>query len=296
MIPFSVALAHAAAGAAQRVAGVLKARDPYFDNLSAEISGAIIAAQGNIFAQHVQDLLASLELGPEGFSRAVAILCNGFRDELGPAVTDDVLDRVLLAYTRGTVDMIGTTRWELNLADERAIGWLNRDVPYWIGEYWSPELAREISQTLVPAFSEGLEARVLAERMREVLGNRFTRSDAYWRGFATNAVTRARNFGVTEGAVRAGFRVGRVSAILDETTSDFCRAADGRQVLVQDMVRQRDEIVASQNPEQIRTIAPWPRSEDVPRIMDTADALGSLPGQYAMPPYHFHCRTVIVFE
>jgi len=294
VIPFKVALAHAGAGAG--TAGVLKARDPYFDRLAAEITGAITAAQGDIFANHVQDLLASLELGEAGFSRAVAILCNDFRDELGPAVTEDVLDRVLLAYTRGTVDMIGTTRWELNLADERALSWMGRDVPYWIGEYWSPQLAGEISQTLAPAFSEGLDARTLAARMREVLGDRFNRSDAYWRGFATNVTTRSRNFGVTEGAVRAGFSVGTVNAILDNVTSDFCRSADGKRVLVSDMAALRDGIVNAADPEVIRTLAPWPRSEEVDGIMQQAEALGSLPQQFSLPPYHFHCRTVIVFE
>jgi hypothetical protein len=293
MIPL-LARAHAGAGFVRRA--VIKARDPYFDRLADEISAAIIRAQGDIASRHVQALLDSLRTGPDGFASAVAVLCNGFRDELGPAVTEDVLDRVLLAYTRGTVDMIQTTRFELNLTDERALAWLGRDVPYWIGEYWSPALAAEISQTLAPSFTGGLSSRELADRMKAALADRFSRSDSYWRGFAATVTTRARNFGLTEGAVRAGFQVGTVDAVIDNTTSAFCLAANGKKVYVGNMVKLRDAIITSADPEAIRQVAPWPREQDVDGIMQQADLLGALPWQFTLPPWHFHCRSVIVFE
>lgn len=294
MIGREAARTYALAGQAR---AVVVGKDPYFDELAAEIRRIIVDAEQEIASAHARRLMDSLSLGSAGLRDAIANLLNGFREDLGDEVRDAVLDRVLLAYTRGTVEVLQAERFDFNATDERALDWLGKDTRYWIGSYWSPELATEISDAMAPAFLEGLSARELQDRLAETMGDRFARSSAYWRGFATNVTTRSRAFGLTEGAVRAGFRRGVIDAVLDDATSNICRALDGKEVLVEDMVALRDAIVAAPDPESIRELAPWRTSdEQVQLVQQQTAALGHAPQGLSLPPYHFNCRTVIRFE
>lgn len=290
----ALAQAHAGAG---RLRAIVKRADPYFDRLADQVAGIVQRAEQNIAEGHARDLIAALQGGPEEFGRAVDILTNGFRDELGPAVTDKVMQRVTLAYTRGTVDVLGTTEWEFNLADERALEWLGKDATYWVGEYYGPAFSSRVSSLMSPAFSEGLSLRQLRARLGDALGGEFTRSSSYWQGYANNVVTRSRAFGLTEGATRAGFTYGKITAILDGATSDICRALDGKKVMVADMRQQRDDLVAATDPEAVKRIAPWRTSpEQVAHTESQVATLGHVPQALSQPPYHYHCRTYIVFE
>jgi hypothetical protein len=294
VISAEAARAHAAAG---RAYAIVKADDPYFDRLAGEIRGIILRAEQGIYNRHARQLVDSLLLGRAGLNDALANLMNGFRDELGDAVTDACMDRVLLAYTRGTVDVLGTQRFELNQTDQRALGWLRQDTRWWVGEYWSPDFATEISDVMAPAFLDGTSPRDLQDMLASQMGDRFSRSSSYWRGFATNVTTRARAFGLTEGAVRAGFTKGTISAIRDDITSEICRTLDGQTVLVSDMVKLREGITNAPNPDAIREIAPWRTSaEEVENVRGEIAATGNVPEGLSLPPYHFHCRTTVVFS
>lgn len=275
---------------------VVKVNDPFYDMLAEEVQRIIIAAEKSIFEGHAADLLGSLGRGSSGLDEALAILTNDFRAELGPTVTDDILERVLLAYTRGTVDIVGSTRWEFNLTDEDALRWLQEDFTYWIGDYHGPGLSERVSQVMAPAFTEGLGPDAMRQRLVEAFGGYFSRSDAYWEGFSTNVVTRSRTFGTTEGLVRSGAVEGEFSAILDNTTSGICRAMDGRIIRVRDMVEQRDKILSLNDPESIKSVAPWRTSdEQVQDAVSFADAMGYVPADI-QPPLHFHCRSTIIFR
>ena len=279
-----------------RVIAVVKNSDPYFDDLSAEIRGIITAAELDVFNTHVQGLLASLQNGSQAFGQALAVLTNGFRSDLGPEVTDAVLDRLLLGYTRGTVDIVQGTRWEFNRTDERALEWLGKDATYWIGSYHGPEFSTRVAEAMQPAFQQGLAGSRLADHMAQTFGTEFNRSASYWEGFSTNVVTRSRTFGTTEGLVRSGAVEGEFSAVLDGATSGICRAMDGRIIRVPDMVAQRDAILALTDPEAIKTTAPWRTSEEqIGQAVSFADAMGYVPADI-QPPLHFHCRSTIIFR
>jgi len=278
------------------VLATIKARDPFFDNLSEEIRAIITAPEQSLLGEHVQDLLASLNHGPAGLDRALAIVTNGFRDELGPAVTDQVLDRVALGYTRGTVDIVHTTRWDFNSTDEKALEWLGKDATYWIGDYHGSDFSRRVAEEMADAFREGLSQPQLRERLVTAFAGQFSRSDAYWEMFGVNVVTRSRTFGTTEGLVRSGAIEGEFSAVLDDTTSGICRAMDGRIIRVSDMTAQRDRILSLTNPEDIKTVAPWRTSdEQIQQAVSFADMLGYVPRDI-QPPLHGNCRSTINFR
>jgi hypothetical protein len=290
----TLAQAHAGAGLLR---AIIRSDDPYYDRLALDIKRIITKAEHNIAAGHAKELIEALQGGPAAFERAMAILTNGFRAELGPAVTDAVTKRVVLAYTRGTVDVLGTTQWEFNLADEKAMKWLGKDATYWVGEYYGPEFSQRVTQLMMPAFDEGLGLRALRSRLSETLGGEFTRSASYWQGFANNVTTRSRAFGLTEGATRAGFQKGRISAILDGATSTICRTLDGKTVYTADMRQLRDDLVSATDPEAVKRIAPWRTSDaEVSSVQQTLAATGRVPAGLSLPPYHYHCRTFIVFE
>ena len=82
----------------------------------------------------------------------------------------------------------------------------------------------------------------------------------------------------------------QIVAVMDERTSAVCRQLNGRVIPVATAAGQRDLLMAAQDPEDVKTIAPWVPAKDLEGLSTKAiNEQGVI-----MPPYHFHCRTQVV--
>jgi len=177
--------------------------------------------------------------------------------------------------------------------DDEATAWLYDHHMYWIGNYYDKHVSEYLSNAVAEGLAEGLGREAIGNKLADFFddypGVR-NKPLTYWRGFAANGMNRSRNFGLIQGYTDVGVKQLEVLAILDERTSAICRELNGRIIPVSRAAGQRDALMAAEDPEDVKTIAPWIPVEDVTGkstryIMDQG---------VIMPPYHFHCRTTVV--
>lgn len=107
--------------------------------------------------------------------------------------------------------------------------------------------------------------------------------------------SRLATWGFTAEAEILGFDEYQLSAVLDGRTSDFCRLINGKVFKVSDARKSIVNILSLQNPDDAKTVAPWP-SQTKDAIRDYSElsseqmtALG-----FHIPPFHPFCRTILV--
>lgn len=246
--------------------------------------------------QRVVDLLSSFE-GPVTAGEAELILAAA-RRSLGPEMSAtagaDVERFVSAAYLmsrRMTWASIGAgLEPAFTLADERARAALSQQTTYWVGNHYDQELSDAISRIVLEnAVERGLGRAEAGRMLRAALGERFEKSDAYWRGLAAHAVTRARAFGQVKSYLDAGVTRYEIMAMGDERTCPICRELDGRIVSVSAAASQMERLITAEDPEEVKQIAPWPKPGDL-RGKRTSE----IEGLYGLPPFHFHCRCTTV--
>ena len=194
-------------------------------------------------------------------------------------------------YRRAKQEVVDRMVWRE--IDRKATGWLNDHHMFWIGDYYNRMLSEQVAQTIRAGMKEGLgrEAigRDLAEFFEDYPGVP-SKPAVYWRGLAANGMNRSRQFGLVQGYVETGTRYLEIVAVLDERTSPVCRELSGKVIPLSAAVAQRDLLMAAEDPEDVKTIAPWVSAASIKGlgIRDIIDQ------GVVLPPYHFHCRTTVV--
>lgn len=178
------------------------------------------------------------------------------------------------------------------VTDYDAARWLGRDTMWWVGSVHSTALGREIADTVANTMAQGGRLEEQANALRSALGSRFGRPQSYWRTVASAVTSRARNFGAV-----SGFEAGEISryviqAVVDETTSQICLEMDGKIFDVSHAVELRNDLLATETPEDAKAISPWLSEGDFLELASQGDdALLEL--GFALPPYHGRCRTKV---
>ena len=237
------------------------------------------------------------QLGDPLTPEKIDMVMKSLEYHLGPTMAASTAEKVAAlvaaAYMHGREEFARELNIEvsLNQVDERAKELLTQHTIYWAGNYYSEQLDEAIAGTVRElAIEQGLGREEVGKALKEMLGEQFKgRSDAYWRGLAANAITRARNMGAIESMVEAEITEYEVLAVMDERTSAICREMNGRIIKVEQAVRLRNALLDAKSPEDVKKIAPWLKLEDI-----RGKPTGTLPVGMAFPPYHFHCRSTVV--
>lgn len=225
-------------------------------------------------------------------------LLMGFKADLGvgfgAAVQADVYKLLDKSYRKGKSSILMPKGLPLNwlAIDTDAIAWLQEHHIYWIKNFYSRRLSKGIADIVTQGMAQGLGRVDIGKMLKEAFdGYRGlgVQPDAYWRGLASNAMSRSRNFGNLQGYVDAEIKQIEVVAAMDEKTCPICGEMDGKIINVSAAVRQRDAMMAAESPEDVKEIAPWlPLAEIQNRLNgNNADNIG-------MPLYHDKCRCTTV--
>jgi SPP1 gp7 family putative phage head morphogenesis protein len=246
----------------------------------------------------IEDAARAFSKGSGDVSKEdVANAVEAMRKRLGPEfaklTATDVEKYMRAAYTLGRTVMARKLGIKPNwsMIDEKAREWCAENTTYWIGNHYDDQLGQTIAKAIdEEVLQSGLGRVEAGQKLREVLGDRFLRSEVYWRGLAANAINRARNFGGVQSMVDAEVEEYRIIAVMDARTSSICREMDGKVFRTEHAVKIRDDMIGAKDPEAVKAIAPW-RDADEVKGKD-ADALAKL--GMALPPYHYHCRSSYV--
>ena len=105
--------------------------------------------------------------------------------------------------------------------------------------------------------------------------------------------SRLATWGFTAEASMRGIKRYRLTAILDGRTSEFCRDIDGRIFDVEDARTKVVEALNVQDPNDLKTVQPWPKQTLAAlaefKAMSNDDLVGL---GFHIPPYHPRCRTI----
>jgi len=236
----------------------------------------LAAGAGDVTEAEINELLIEIE------ARMGVALATGVATKVGSILTE--------SYSVGR--RLFVTRPQFNLVDMKAQTWLAENHQYWIGKHYGehvgPKIAKSVKTNIIEA---GLSRGEAGKALKGIFGNTVNRPDHYWRGLAANATTRARNFGAVKSFEEAGFASLEVVAVMDEATSEICQEMNGKIFKVELASKQRDDLMAAEDPEDVKKIAPWPKLDDIEG--KDPEALAAEAG-VVLPPYHYHCRTVVV--
>ena len=92
-----------------------------------------------------------------------------------------------------------------------------------------------------------------------------------------------------------GLTTYKLSAVLDGRTSAFCRAINGKVFKVDDARKSINEILSVQNPDDVKSLQPWPKQDkaSMEKYAEMTPEELTAAGLH-IPPFHPGCRTMLV--
>lgn len=244
----------------------------------------------------------------------VQMVVETLAEELGPGLEaltpKQVTELVGASYTlgkKGVMTEIGA-RATLKLEDVRSQNILKKHHTFWIGDYYNSQLGKEVADIARDiGLKQGLGRVEVGKRLQAALGQQFDKSESYWRLLGAASVHRARNLGGVQGLIDGGVKEYEIMAVMDERTSDICRAMDGRVFTVGDASKLKSAIMNASHPDDIKDISPWHTARATPGGYEIK-ASGSqqwvninnlnhsqmVNRGLALPPYHGFCRTTYI--
>jgi len=95
---------------------------------------------------------------------------------------------------------------------------------FWIGNHFDADIRQNFADTLSKAIEQGYTKEMLADTLKEQFGDIADKSSHYWQGLAEHTALRIREFGRLQGYKKVKAKYYKLVVILDDRTSDICRA------------------------------------------------------------------------
>lgn len=246
---------------------------------------------------------------------------------------EDKARGIVIATKRGANKKYKTgVKASLNQTDEKMVDWLGHSQSNFImDEYGRRALTveAEVRDIVSRGIAEGLGRKELGKQISNSVSAGFlAKSEHYWTIVAAAFVGRARSYGLLSSFDDAGIELYRISAVLDERTSDICRYMDGKIFKTGASLSKFTELESVEDPLEIKHSAPYMHMRNVDgkheiyiktgeqKSLTVAEVLrsgvgikddpGSFRGKLGMeemveagvgpPPYHCLCRTTMVPE
>ena len=263
-----------------------------YDKIADELTNTLLHKWDAATKESISDMIRTLrKLHGKAKPADLDEQLNTLAMRLGPRFANQIsaplFEAHVDAFTAAQKEIKASFAAKFNLVDEKAIAALHEHNVYWAREQYDANFRDKTVEFGERVIREGLNFRQAGELFEAEFAEQYNRHGTnYWRGFATNLVTRSREIGRVNAYEKAGVEYLEIRAVLDHRTSKICREMHGRQIAVQKAIDMRDDLIAAKTPEDVKKIAPW-RKEDFVRGKKTT----ALPSGMSLPPYHFRCRT-----
>ncbi len=265
------------------------------DMLELIYSGWIVATRTGLKAALEYVHAVSSAMTQDDLQAIIEILRSESGRKMANGMTDGLLELFGKSYLNGKASGLSAQLLDVSftLTDDTAINWLLNHNTYWIGSYFDKNLSGAIAETVGEGMQLGLGrdeiGKLLKDFFREYPGVPI-KPDSYWSGLAGTAMNRSRVFGEVSGFREVGIQELQIIAMGDERTCPICEQLDRKIIPVYRAANQVQRMIAAENPEDVKAIAPWL----------TANELADLNHDQMMnrgiilPPFHSNCRCDVV--
>jgi len=275
----------------RRITAIVK-QDPY-EQLAASLQDLLLRNWNRQTHLAITNVIRVLK-GQEQFIEGdLSSMISKLKVLLGPALADNVataMDKIQMeSYGNGLQGAIESSP-TFHLIDNQAIQWLRDHNVYWVRNHFDRQLQDQVQQLGEQAIREGWTRYEAGKAFEKAFYQKYDpESYRYWEGFANHVVTRSREFGRVSGYERARIKYLQVRAILDNRTSVICRHMNGRIIATEDAVILRNKMLNAETPQDVIKIAPFMNASDAAEL--TTATMRSKKFAFALPPYHFDCRS-----
>ena len=159
---------------------------------------------------------------------------------------------------------------------------------YWLGNEYNEKLQTTLKETIKEFMSGEIDRKNIAESLAEKLKGvvKENASIKYFEGVADNIINQNRNLNMILNADEE-VEFFKVMARMDNKTSAICRSMHGRLIPVKHLQKQAKKLLSAKSMAEKKNAAVWMSGE----YLGKSD---KMPSDFGLPPYHFHCRTMIV--
>lgn len=264
---------------------------PYEEDMFEVIyTGWIAASRRGLKAALEYINQVSTALTQDDLQAVISILRSEAGQKLAAGMSDDLLDLFGKAYLNGKAVALSEDIRNITftLVDEMSIEWLQRNNLYWVGTYFDKHLSQSVADVVAGGMQEGLGrdeiGKLLKGFFKEYPGVQ-VRPDQYWSGLAATSMNRSRVFSSVNGYREVGIRELQILAMGDERVCPICEQLDRKIVPIQRAATQVQQMLATDNPEDVKAIAPWLAASEIAdmsheQIMNRGVIL---------PPFHYSC-------
>lgn len=159
---------------------------------------------------------------------------------------------------------------------------------YWLGNEYNERLQTTLKDTIKEFMSGEIDRKNIAESLAEKLKGvvKENASIKYFEGVADNIINQNRNLNMVLNADEE-VEFFKVIARMDNKTSAICRSMHGRLIPAKHLQKQAKNLLNAKSMSEKKAAAAWKSGEYLGRSDKLDDDFG-------LPPYHFHCRTMVV--
>jgi hypothetical protein len=186
------------------------------------------------------------------------------------------------------------------LKEQKLVNTLAEQNLFWIGKHFDEDISNKFKTTLTQAIQSGFTRDMLADKLKEQFQDLGNKSEVYWQGLAEHTALKVREFARLEGYQKAGAKFYKLVVILDDRTSDICRALAKEDKLypLDVAIEVRDNLLELDSKSQslesardyIKALAPWVSESQI--IRDSNGNPTGISGAHTpFPPFHWKCRT-----
>jgi hypothetical protein len=186
------------------------------------------------------------------------------------------------------------------IEDQHLSSTIQKQQIFWLGNHFEADIRQNFTDVLSQAIDQGYTKEMLTETLKQQFSDIADKSQSYWQGLAEHTALRIREFGRLQGYKKAQAKYYKLVVILDDRTSDICRAlaAQDKVYPLNDAVEVMDNLMAMDTKsnslddarEYIKALAPWVKNDQV--VYNNQDEPIGVSGAHTpFPPFHWKCRT-----
>jgi hypothetical protein len=186
------------------------------------------------------------------------------------------------------------------IEDQHLSSTIQKQQIFWLGNHFDADIRQNFADVLSKAIEQGYTKEMLTETLKQQFSDIGEKSQAYWQGLAEHTALRIREFGRLQGYKKAQAKYYKLVVILDDRTSDICRAlaAQDKVYPLNDATEVMDNLMALDTKsnslddarDYIKALAPWVSNDQI--VYNSNDEPIGVSGAHTpFPPFHWKCRT-----